>query len=138
MVRRFLGEAWEALRAARGVVEGYTLEEFMSRMEARYALRYALILLVEAVVDVLVAILEADYGLAPESYREAVLLAGERGVIPYSAARRLAQLASLRNMLVHRYWRVDDERLYRETRIGLQAVEEVLGALEEYVSASDP
>ena len=101
----FLREAWEALGAAERIVTGYGLEEFMSSLEARYALRYALVLLVESLVDALTLVLEADYGLAPESYREAVLLAGEAGVIPYRVASRLAALASLRNMLVHRYWR---------------------------------
>ena len=63
--------------------------------EARYALRYSLVLLVEAIADALTLILEADYGLAPESYRDAMLLAGERGIIPYDIASRLAGLASL-------------------------------------------
>jgi uncharacterized protein YutE (UPF0331/DUF86 family) len=40
-----------------------------------------------------------------------VLLASEKGIIPYEYAEKLAALASLRNMLVHRYWRVDDARL---------------------------
>lgn len=134
----FLREAWEALGAAERIVTGYGLEEFMSSLEARYALRYSLVLLVEALVDALTLILEADHGLAPESYREAVLLAGEAGVIPYRVARGLAPLASLRNMLVHRYWRVDDERLYRETRKGLGVAREALEALERYAEASDP
>ncbi len=41
----------------------------------------------------------------------------------------LARLASLRNILVHRYWRVDGERLYREDRKGLGVVAEALEAL---------
>ena len=112
-----------------------SLEEFMRSLEARFALRYALILFVGSVVDAVVLVLESVYGVAPESYREAVLLAGEKGILSYRTASRLARLASLRSMLVHRYWRVDDERLYRETGKGLGAARRALEELERYGEA---
>lgn len=134
----FLGEASEALEVARRIVAKYGLEEFIQNLEARYALRYSLVLMVEALADAVTLILEADYGLAPESYRDAMLLAGEKGVVPYNVAVELAKLASLRNILVHRYWRVDDGRLYRETRKGLEWAAKALEALRGYVEAGDP
>ena len=76
--------------------------------------------------------------LPPESYREAMLLAGELSIVSYEDALVLARLASLRNMLIHRYWRVEDDRLYRETRKGLEVVDRVLEALKRYVETSDP
>ena len=133
----FLGEAEEAYRAAKRIVEEYGLEEFLASLEARYALRYVLVLLVEALSDALTLILEAEYGLAPESYREAMLLAAEAGLLPYREAEALAGLAGLRNILVHRYWRVDDARLYRETLRGLPVVERVLGRLRRLAEALD-
>lgn len=39
----------------------------MRSPEARFALRYALILFVESVVDAIVLALESVYGVAPES-----------------------------------------------------------------------
>ena len=57
----------------------------MRSVEARYALRYALILLVEALADAITLILEADYDMTPESYREAMLLAGEASLSPQHA-----------------------------------------------------
>ncbi len=48
-------------------------------------------------------------------------IAGEKSLLlPYRVAR---VIASSRNLLVHRYWRVDDERVYTETRENLRAVE---------------
>lgn len=134
----FLREAREALEAAKSIVSGVALDEFMADIRSRYALRYSLILLVEALTDAVTLILEAVHGVAPESYRDAMLLAGEKGLLPYRVARVLASLASLRNMLVHRYWRVDDERVYTETRESLRVVEEALEALHRYVEALDP
>ena len=114
------------------------MESFICSIETRYALRYALVLMVEALADAITLVLEADHSVAPESYREAMLLAGELGIVSYEDAVVLARLASLRNMLIHRYWRVEDDRLYRETRKGLEVVDRVLEALKRYVETSDP
>ena len=94
--------------------------------------------MVEALADAITLVLEADHGIALESYREAMLFAGELGIVSYEDALVLARLASLRNILVHRYWRVEDDRLYRETRKGLEVVDRVLEALKRYVETSDP
>ena len=67
-----------------------------------------------------------------------MLLAGEKEIIPCSVAAQLARLAPRRSMLVHRYWRIDDERLYRETVKSLDAVAHALEALRRYVEAHDP
>ncbi len=48
---RFLVETGEAAGVARRVAEGYGPEEFMDSVEARYALRYALLLVVESLTD---------------------------------------------------------------------------------------
>ncbi len=81
----------------------YSLEEFIESIEAKYALRYTIILFVESVADLATLILEADYGIAPDSYRDAMLLLGEKRILPYSLAEALARLASLRNIIIHRY-----------------------------------
>ncbi len=64
-----------------------------------------------------------------------MLLAGEKGMLSYSTASELARLASLRNMLVHRHWRVDDERVYRETSKGLGVAQRALEELERLSEA---
>jgi uncharacterized protein YutE (UPF0331/DUF86 family) len=129
----FLREASEAISEAKRLVRR-DFETFMASLEARYAL----IAFVEAVTDAITLVLEADHGVAPDSYREAVLLAAEKGIIPYSLAERLVKLVSLRNMLVHRYWRIDDARLYRETRENVTYAKSILEALKKYVETIDP
>jgi uncharacterized protein YutE (UPF0331/DUF86 family) len=41
---------------------------------------------------------------------------GERGIIPRDLAAAMRRFEGLRNLLVHRYWGVDDARLYRELK----------------------
>ena len=85
-------EAEEALDVVKRLVKK-DAEEFMRDVEARYALRYSLILLVEAMTDVIVLILEKRYNVAPESYKEAFLLAGEKGVLPYNVELEILEMA---------------------------------------------
>ncbi len=76
----FLEEASEALAAAKRIVESYGLEEFLQSIEARYALRYSIMLVVEALAYAITLVLEACHDIAPQSYRDAMLLAGEKAV----------------------------------------------------------
>lgn len=50
----------------------------------------------------------------------------------------MASLASLRNMVVHRYWEVDDIRIYREAkRRGIKILENFVKEMRKY-AAKDP
>jgi uncharacterized protein YutE (UPF0331/DUF86 family) len=93
------------------------LDEFVNNDEAVYAVRYAVIESVEAAVQAGLIILRGS-GARPGSYCEVFEMLGERGVIPRDLAAAMRRFAGLRNLLVHRYWEVDDARLYRELREG--------------------
>jgi uncharacterized protein YutE (UPF0331/DUF86 family) len=48
---------------------------------------------------------------------------GEGGIISRDLAAAMRRCAGLKNLLVHRYWEVDDARLYRELKEeGLEAL----------------
>ncbi len=49
---------------------------------------------------------------------------GEAGLIPRDLAERLARTARLRNLLVHKYWTIDDGRLYEAVKAGLRDFDE--------------
>ncbi len=97
-----------------------------------------MILIVEAASDLGIAILRHYFGDVAESYREVFLKLGEKGVISFKTAEGMASLASLRNMIVHRYWDIDDARIYRETKEGgIDIIERFVVEVERYVS-EDP
>jgi len=93
------------------------LDEFLNDDEAVYALRYAVIEAVEAAVQIGLILLR-ETGARPASYGEVFQMLGERGIIPRDLAAAMRRFAGLRNLLVHRYWEVDDARLYRELKEG--------------------
>ncbi|RLE86641.1 MAG: hypothetical protein DRN04_19200, partial [Thermoprotei archaeon] len=66
LFNRCIEEACEALEEIREIIS-MGLNEFMKSRRARFSLRYSIVLLVEALADVAVAILEKDFGVVSES-----------------------------------------------------------------------
>jgi uncharacterized protein YutE (UPF0331/DUF86 family) len=59
--------------------------------------------------------------------------AGEYDIISVALAERLRRLAALRNILVHRYWNIDDARVYVETKANLSDLTTFIDAIEALV-----
>lgn len=98
-------------------------------VDGRYSLRYLLITLVEAVVALCSHIALEGYGYRPTSYRDCVAYVVEREGL--GCVRDLKRLLGLRNLLVHRYWEIDDHRIHSSLTGDLRCVEEFLGRLVE-------
>ncbi|BAJ50159.1 hypothetical protein CSUB_C0298 [Candidatus Caldarchaeum subterraneum] len=98
-------------------------------VDQRYSMRYNLIALVESLVSLCTHLCMEAYGKTPTSYREAIKCVAER--LTLSCVKDLQALVGFRNLLIHRYWTVDDERVYREILDDFKCVEEFLYAVEE-------
>ena len=100
------------------------LEELAARkfeeltIHERLSMRYLVIQLVEAAAGICLHLLAERYDERAESYPGCFSRLGELGLIPRDLAARLASAARLRNLLVHAA--VDDERVYRSVREGLE------------------
>ncbi|MCL7382727.1 MAG: DUF86 domain-containing protein [Thaumarchaeota archaeon] len=62
------------------------------------------------------------------SYREAVHFAAER--MGVTCLRDLESLVGLRNLLIHLYWDVEDEKIYQGLKTNFKCVEELLRRVE--------
>lgn len=81
--------------------------------------------MLEALTDLLIVL--SRRGPRPVlGYRDVIREARESGLIGTREASTLKSLAGLRNVIVHRYWEVEDERLHRETRERLGEVQRIL------------
>lgn len=98
----------EALLGLRGLV-GKNFGE-LSNYE-RMAMRYLVIQLVEAAASVSVHLLSGLFDERVEGYADCFRRLGARQMITEGLAERLASAARLRNLLVHRYWEIDDRRV---------------------------
>lgn len=92
--------------------EEMTLYELLS-------LRYLLIQLVEDSSSICVHLLLNVFHERPEGYPECFSRLGTKGAIPKELAFKLSAAARLRNLLVHRYWTISDEKVYESVKRGL-------------------
>ena len=73
--------------------------------------------------------------LEAEGYVQVFRRLTECGVLTVETGEGMARLARLRNLIVHRYWEVDDIRVYTEVRReGLSLVRRFIGEVKAYVS----
>jgi uncharacterized protein YutE (UPF0331/DUF86 family) len=118
------------VRSAVNELKRLAYKEFRNlSLDERYSMRYNMVILVEAIVSLCLHIIVEAYGETPRSYREAVRAVAERLSIP--CADELEDMVGLRNLLIHRYWTVDDERLYENVKEDFKCVEELLRRVEE-------
>ncbi|RLI04611.1 DUF86 domain-containing protein, partial [Candidatus Bathyarchaeota archaeon] len=98
-------------------------------VDEKYSIRYNVVVLVESLVSMCIHVAVEVYAKKPVSYREAVRVVAERlGLVQVN---NLESLVGLRNLLIHRYWTVEDEKVYRDVKTNFKCVEEFLSRVEE-------
>jgi uncharacterized protein YutE (UPF0331/DUF86 family) len=99
--------------------------EFLSDFRNTESAKYLLLVATEAAIDVCNHIASRRGGRAPRNYADCFAVLAELGVIDPELSGRLRRMARFRNLLVHRYWDLDNAQVYRTMR-------EDLGDLETY------
>jgi uncharacterized protein YutE (UPF0331/DUF86 family) len=93
------------------------------------AIKWHMLLAIEdafALCNQTIAILGGD---APTAYAECFEKLAAHGVIDSALAERLKAMARFRNLLLHRYWEVDDRRVLTIARNDLSDLEQFVGVL---------
>jgi uncharacterized protein YutE (UPF0331/DUF86 family) len=101
-------------------------EELISDLKALGSVKYYLILAIEACVDISNHIIAKEHIGVPESYSDCFKILGKRDIVPEEPSEKLMNMAKFRNLLVHLYWRVDDEKIYK-------ILQSELGDFEEFI-----
>ena len=98
--------------------------------EAKYAIRYQVIVLAEALGGVCLHIAKEDLKREPVSYSECFMLLDEKGICG-NCARDLAAMVRLRNLLTHRYWTIDDRLVYDSIKNDFNGVDKFVESVQE-------
>jgi len=98
-------------------------EKIIGDVKTLGSVKYYFIVAMEGCIDVSNHILSREHGGVPESYADGFILLEERGTIPENLAQNLANMAKFRNLLVHLYCKVDDERLYQILQSQLSGID---------------
>lgn len=73
----------------------------------RLSIERCIQVIAQSIIDIASSILANLKGTVPNSYREAITSLGLQGIIERPLAQRLADLISMRNILVHEYIEID-------------------------------
>lgn len=109
-------------------------EKFLSDTKSKLALRYLIIEAVEAIVDICQHILAKVKGIPCEGYVDCIIKAGKAGIISKLLSENLRRLADLRNIIVHRYWILDDQKIYDQALNSRKDLSEFVEQIEIFLS----
>jgi len=70
----------------------------------------------------------------PETPIHALTILRDEGLLSIDECNELVKLVRLRNLLVHRYWVIDDERIYKSVKRDFKAVYSFIERLERFLS----
>lgn len=103
----------------------------------RLSVRYLIIQLVEAAASVCMRVLLSVYNETAEGFPECFMRLGLKGILPEDLASKLASVARLRNLLVHRYWTIVDEKVYESVKKGLKDFEDFITHVRKFLERGE-
>ena len=87
-------------------------EKYETDVRAKAFVERYLHLAVEEVIDIANHLISFHKWREPEGYRDVFIILNENKVIPQKDLTNFQNMASFRNMLVHRYEKIDDEMVF--------------------------
>lgn len=94
-------------------------------------------LMVDIAADINTHILVSRGAETPDTYRRSFLDLGRAGIVPPKCAKKLAESAGIRNILVHEYdFEEDYERFYRSAKTIIPWYERYCESISRYLKLS--
>ncbi|MGQ9648012.1 MAG: type VII toxin-antitoxin system HepT family RNase toxin [Thermodesulfobacteriota bacterium] len=110
-IKQFIGEVKESLRILRGYIPKGK-EQILKDSTVLASIKYNLIVAIQGCIDICNHIVAKRGGRAPQDYGDCFRLMAELGILEESISNQLIQMTKFRNLLIHLYWEVDNERVY--------------------------
>ncbi|GBE54294.1 MAG TPA: DUF86 domain-containing protein [Euryarchaeota archaeon] len=112
----------------------FSLEELTLNRDKRNMALHAMLLSIQASIDI------SNYHIVkhdmkrPSTYRESFEILAEEGLIPRKLAEELEDLAGFRNVLVHIYWRLNLEEMYGVLKNDLKTIKEFIFVVKKILN----
>lgn len=111
LIERVLNDIRSHLNDLRAA-EDITWERYRTDIRARRFVERTLHILIEACIDVAQHLISDENMREPNSYQDAFVVLAEHGVVHSTDLPRLQAMASLRNLIVHYYEKIDDAMVF--------------------------
>jgi len=108
--------------------------EFWSDERNLHTVLHLLLIALEAMGQLCTHILARAASKAPASFAECMEGLRELGLMDDALAGQLTRMARFRNLVVHRYWQVEPQRVLTYARENLGDFDDYLAAIGRYIS----
>ena len=116
---------------AKAELKRLTLKPYVElSVDEKYAIRYQIIVLAEALGGICLHIAKEDLEQEPLSYSECFRLLDEEGICS-DCAKDLSAMVRLRNLLTHRYWAIDDQQVFNSIKDNFRGVDKFIESVQE-------
>jgi uncharacterized protein YutE (UPF0331/DUF86 family) len=131
-IRNIVGEI-NAEFAKLEKIKKLSKEEFLVSPEKIDSAKYNLIVVMEGAIDICNHIAVKAGGHAPTSYADCFAILEELKVLSPGLSTKLKLMAKFRNLLVHLYWKVDNDRVYDIIKQDISNISEYLKVVDSYL-----
>jgi uncharacterized protein YutE (UPF0331/DUF86 family) len=135
VLNRLFTEMDESLRKLRSLSK-LTEDEFLGHYEKIDTAKYNFIVAIEAIIDICNRIISKRELGFPQDYSDVIKLMSQEGVLEGDLVGRLIEMVKFRNMLVHLYWKIENDRLYQYLKENLGDFEAFKEAIRKYLKKS--
>jgi len=90
-------------------------------------------LVVDAAIDINTHIIAESNFHVPDDYQSTFIILGEHKMIPVEFALKIAPSVGLRNMIVHKYGRVDIKKMVDDVKANMGQYEEYLAYINDFL-----
>ncbi|GAB6945541.1 DUF86 domain-containing protein [Vulcanisaeta sp. JCM 14467] len=97
--------------------------------EERLAIRYELVVIAEVVMALVVHVARRDLGARPRTPVNALAILRDGGLVTVDEYEDLVRLLRFRNLLVHRYWVIDDYLIYQGIKSNFKSLLSLINRL---------
>jgi len=135
-IRHLIGEinsAFYKLEKIRKISQ----EEFLKSQEKIDSSKYNLIIIIEGAIDICNHIVARAGGRAPTDYGDCFAILGELEILSPELVEKLKKMAKFRNLLVHLYWKVDNQRVFNIIQKDINDIKLFLLAIKRFINQSE-
>jgi len=129
-----INELGESLRDWERYKDTVTLEQLTSDRDKRNMVLHAMLVAIQACIDIANHIIAERKFRRPATYSEAFEILIEEKVIPSKLGQSLSDLARFRNIITHVYWRIDLRSAYDTLQKDLPKAQEYLKIVNEQLA----
>jgi len=115
-------------------IRSQDFESFSSNFRDIQAAKHSLQESIEACLDIGSHIISEKGFQRPENYKDIYKVLEEEGIIDPLLSERLQEMAQFRNLLVHRYTKIDTKRVYDIMSEDIKDIQEFIKRILKYIS----